>query len=42
MVAEYNAAGTMQARYVHGTNADADDPLIWYDGSTVIAGKAGS
>ncbi len=39
MVAEYNAAGTMQARYVHGTNADADDPLIWYDGSTVIAGK---
>ena len=40
MVAEYDAAtGTMLARYVHGTHADADDPLIWYDGSTVIPGK---
>lgn len=39
MVAEYNGSGTMIARYIHGTNADADDPLIWYDGSTVIPGK---
>lgn len=39
MVAEYNSSGTILARYVHGTNADADDPLIWYDGSTVIPGK---
>ncbi|MEP1833876.1 MAG: hypothetical protein ABJL57_09400 [Hyphomonas sp.] len=29
MAAEYNGAGTMLRRYVHGTNADADDPLIW-------------
>ncbi|MDN3647276.1 RHS repeat-associated core domain-containing protein [Pontixanthobacter aestiaquae] len=39
MVAEYNASGTMLRRYVHGTNADADDPLIEYDGATTIAGK---
>lgn len=34
LVAEYNSAGTMTARYVHGSNAVADDPLIWYDGAT--------
>jgi RHS repeat-associated protein len=31
LVAEYNSAGTLTARYVHGSNAGADDPLIWYD-----------
>jgi RHS repeat-associated protein len=31
LVAEYNSAGTLTARYVHGSNAAADDPLIWYD-----------
>jgi RHS repeat-associated protein len=33
LVAEYNSAGAMTARYVHGTNASADDPLIWYPGA---------
>nr|WP_301332523.1 RHS repeat-associated core domain-containing protein [Parerythrobacter lacustris] len=28
----------MLRRYIHGTNADADDPLIWYEGSGVIPG----
>ena len=28
MVAEYNVASGPLRRYVHGTNADADDPLI--------------
>jgi RHS repeat-associated protein len=29
LIAEYNSAGTMVQRYVHG-NGD-DDPLVWYD-----------
>ena len=37
MVAEYNAVGGLLRRYVHGTNADADDPLIWYEGSSATA-----
>jgi hypothetical protein len=31
LVAEYDAAGVMLRRYVHG--AGVDDPLIWYEGS---------
>jgi len=34
MIGEYNSAGTMLRRYVHGSNAEADDPLIWYEGAT--------
>lgn len=34
MIGEYNAAGTMLRRYVHGSSAEADDPLIWYEGAT--------
>jgi RHS repeat-associated protein len=34
MIGEYNASGTMLRRYVHGSNAEADDPLIWYEGAT--------
>jgi RHS repeat-associated protein len=31
LVAEYNSTGaTLKARYVHGANAAADDPLVWY------------
>jgi RHS repeat-associated protein len=33
LVAEYDAAGTLLRRYVHG--ADADDPLVWYEGASV-------
>jgi RHS repeat-associated protein len=32
LVGEY-VAGLVNARYVHGSNAGADDPLIWYPGS---------
>jgi RHS repeat-associated protein len=32
LVAEYSSAGALTARYVHGSNAGADDPLIWYGG----------
>lgn len=34
LVAEYDAAGTLTARYVHGSDAKADDPLVWYDRGT--------
>jgi RHS repeat-associated protein len=34
MIGEYNSAGTMLRRYVHGSNVEADDPLIWYEGAT--------
>lgn len=37
MIGEYNSAGTMLRRYVHGSNAKADDPLIWYEGATQTA-----
>ena len=40
MVAEYSWNDTLLDRYVHGTNADADDPLIWYEGSTTLAADA--
>jgi RHS repeat-associated protein len=35
LVLEYDANGTVTNRYVHGTNAAADDPLVWYAGSTL-------
>jgi RHS repeat-associated protein len=31
LVGEYDGSGNMAHRYVHGTDATADDPLIWYD-----------
>ncbi|WP_291177217.1 RHS repeat-associated core domain-containing protein [Erythrobacter sp.] len=34
-MAEYNASGTLLRRYVHGSNAEADDPLIVYEGASV-------
>ncbi|WP_229955132.1 RHS repeat-associated core domain-containing protein [Parasphingorhabdus litoris] len=33
LVGEYNTAGTMLHRYVHGNGVD--QPLVWYDGGTV-------
>ena len=35
LVLEYNGTGTVTNRYVHGSNAAADDPLVWYSGSTL-------
>lgn len=32
LVGEYDSAGALMARYVHGSNAVADDPLVWYSG----------
>jgi len=36
LVGEYDAAGTMLARYVHGMGED--DPIVWYNGATMDAG----
>jgi RHS repeat-associated protein len=33
LIAEYNTAGTVQRRYVHG--AGVDEPLVWYEGASV-------
>ncbi|MDJ0644136.1 MAG: hypothetical protein QNJ15_15090, partial [Erythrobacter sp.] len=33
LIAEYDANNVLQRRYVHGSNVEADDPLIWYEGS---------
>lgn len=35
LVDEYNGSGALTQRYVHGTNAAADDPLVWYSGGVV-------
>jgi RHS repeat-associated protein len=35
LVAEYNTSGALLRRYVHGSSAAADDPLLWYEGATV-------
>ena len=33
LVAEYDGAGGLTNRYVHGSNAATDDPLLWYVGA---------
>lgn len=35
LIAEYNGSGTLLRRYVHG--AGVDEPLVWYEGSSVSA-----
>ncbi|MEM6932481.1 MAG: RHS repeat-associated core domain-containing protein, partial [Pseudomonadota bacterium] len=35
MIAEYNSGGGLVRRYVHGSNVDADDPMVVYEGSVV-------
>ncbi len=38
LVAEYDSAGTMLRRYVHGSGVD--DPMAWFEGSGVSDGAA--
>ena len=38
LVAEYDAAGSLQRRYMHGTGVD--DPIVWFEGGGVTAGAA--
>ncbi|MCX7054476.1 MAG: polymorphic toxin type 44 domain-containing protein, partial [Proteobacteria bacterium] len=33
LIAEYDASGVVQRRYVHGANVD--EPIVWYEGSAV-------
>ncbi len=38
---EYNSNATViEQRYVHGSNVEADDPLVWYPGSSVALANA--
>jgi RHS repeat-associated protein len=33
MIGEFDGSGNLLRRYVHGTDAGADDPVAWYEGS---------
>lgn len=35
MIAEYSPTGSLLQRYLHGTNVESDDPLVWYPGGDV-------
>ena len=35
VISEYNGSGIMLRRYVHGSNAEADDPLVQFSGSAL-------
>ena len=35
LVAEYDPAGNLLRRYVHGAAEGADDPLVWFEGASV-------
>jgi RHS repeat-associated protein len=37
LVIETDYSGNVVRRYVHGTNAGADDPLLWYEGTGTAA-----
>ncbi len=37
LIGEYSYPGTLRRRYVHGSNVEADDPLIVYEGAGVSA-----
>jgi RHS repeat-associated protein len=34
LIAEYDSAGYMLHRYIHGSEKGTDDPLIWYDNAS--------
>ena len=40
LVAEYSTAGALLRRYVHGAAEGVDDPLAWFDGSSVDGSTA--
>ena len=40
LVGEYDGSGNQLARYVHGADSGADDPLVWYGGSSVAQSNA--
>jgi|GEM_PF-1304746 len=39
LVLEYNSANAITQRYVHGSNVEADDPLLWYEGASTAIGQ---
>lgn len=39
LVGEYDGSGALTNRYVHGSNAAADDPLVWYVGANLATAR---
>ena len=39
MIVEYTPSGTVLRRYIHGSNVEADDPLVWYEGSGMTSSE---
>lgn len=37
LLVEYDSAGAIQRRYVHGADAALDDPIAWYEGTAFTA-----
>lgn len=37
LIGEYDTAGTLLRRYVHGADLKSDDPIVWYEGSGFTA-----
>jgi len=37
LVMEYDAAGNLLRRYVHGADAGADNPIAWYEGAAMTS-----
>ncbi|WP_432201820.1 RHS repeat-associated core domain-containing protein [Erythrobacter sp. W53] len=40
LILEYDNAGTVLRRYVHGDNLEADDPLAWFEGAHISTSNA--
>ena len=40
LVGEYDGAGNLLRRYVHGADAAADDPLLWYEGAGLASRRS--
>lgn len=40
LVGEYDAAGSLLRRYAHGNDVGADDPMVWFEGSSAAAANA--
>jgi RHS repeat-associated protein len=40
LVAEYDGSGTLLRRFAHGSDAGADDPLLWFEGTSTSFASA--
>jgi RHS repeat-associated protein len=40
LVGEYNASAALLRRYAHGNDTGADDPVVWFEGSSALSANA--